>query len=190
MLLLGIDPGISGGMGLLGHDGRYLESWLIQSCIRRYRTLKSGKLSPQRELDARWMFLTIKSALILNGVIIGQVIAEEQVAFPDQHANTGLSMGDTRGVIRGVCAALGISVSYVKPSEWKKFYGLKGAKGRKYASKEESLALARSFYPDAPLASHKDEAVAEALLIARWHQTVGEKGVKAPWGDVAVAKRA
>lgn len=51
---------------------------------------------------------------------------------------------------------------FVSPQKWKRDLGLS-------RDKEDSLKLARTMWPDAPLTRKKDNGRAEALLIAGWH---------------------
>jgi hypothetical protein len=52
-------------------------------------------------------------------------------------------------------------VTWVEPRVWKRVMGVT-------SDKLTSLALARSLWPEAPLARVKDHGVAEALLLAEY----------------------
>ena len=58
--------------------------------------------------------------------------------------------------------ASGLSYVLVEPSKWRPALVGKGA------DKKESLYLARKLWPDVDMPLMKDEAKAEALLIAEW----------------------
>ena len=61
----------------------------------------------------------------------------------------------------GVVTALDMPLTLVRPQEWKAHYGLG-------SDKNDSLELARRYYPDVDLHLKKHHGRAEALLIARY----------------------
>lgn len=121
-----------------------------------------AKSETKREVDAAALASMFKSGA---GALI---VMERQHAFPGQGVSSVFSLGDSSGVVRGVCAALGLALEYVEPSVWKKYYGLWG-KGKTKDAKELARSKAINLYPMAPLSRKKDEGLAESLLIARWY---------------------
>jgi hypothetical protein len=73
------------------------------------------------------------------------------------------ALAHTRGVLEAVAILCDLSMVYVTPQRWKRFYGLT-------SDKTACLAMARNLYPDAPLKLAKHHNRAESLLIARWAQ--------------------
>lgn len=145
---VGIDPGSSGALAVLDHQGD-----LIAYCDMP--TLKTGKRTR------------------VNGAALAQFLAsltdqpltaylESAGARPGQGTASMFSFGHSAGVVEGVIAALGIPLSVVTPQTWKRHYGLAGK------SKELSRTRAVQLYPRAPLGRKKDHALAEAILIARY----------------------
>lgn len=72
-----------------------------------------------------------------------------------------MSLGDSRGAVRGVVAARGYSVRWVTPRTWKGYFALP-------ADKELARAKAIQLYPEASLERKKDHNRAEACLISRY----------------------
>lgn len=152
MIIIGIDPGISGAIASVAPSGKL--EWVQDMPIR-----DAGKKNRKaHEIDG------VQLARILRVHIadITEVWIEEVAAMPGQGVSSMFSMGDTRGCIRGVCEALGLSVQRIHPRSWKKLYGLN-------SDKDASRACAIRFYPGCDaLSRKKDEGRAEAILIARF----------------------
>jgi len=174
VLILGIDPGLTGGLGLVAEDGHYVGAWPMLTMLKN---------KSQREVNAAWLAETIHACLIATNVSVielkrrsisdfdgkpmGFVVLERQRPFPDQYSQTSFSLGDSTGIVRGICAAYAIGLVYTDPHVWKKWARLPGK------DKEAARAMAIRLYPYAPLSRKKDHGVAEALLIARWFALKG-----------------
>lgn len=64
------------------------------------------------------------------------------------------------GAITAICELTNYPCHMVRPQVWKSFYHIH--------DKDESLDIARMFWPTAPLKRKKDNNLAEALLIAEY----------------------
>jgi crossover junction endodeoxyribonuclease RuvC len=156
MLTIGIDPGLSGAVGVL-RDGSYL-------AVFDMPTVSKGSGSVKQEVDAAGL------AAILQQFDDARMCVIERVnAMPRQGSSSTFSLGDSFGCARAVVAALQISLSYVSPVAWKKHFKLG-------SDKEFSRALAVRMYPSAPLNLKKHADRAEALLMARWLYETQAKG--------------
>jgi len=153
VIIIGIDPGIGGAVAAV--DGRGNLLWVEDMPIR-----DAGKKSRKaNEIDGS----ALARLLRLHVADIRCAVVEEVHAMPGQGVSSMMSLGDSRGCIRGVLEALGISVERVEPQRWKKSYGLIGAE------KDGSRACAIRLYPSCPdLARKKDHGRAEAILLARF----------------------
>lgn len=157
MLIVGIDPGITGAIAAVTPSGRL--EWWNDMPIR-----DSGKRARKaHEIDGAEL------ARLLRPHVpdIAEVWIEEVSAMPGQGVSSMFGLGDSRGCIRGVCEALGLSVQRVHPARWKKHYGLD-------SHKEASLAAATRLYPTVGAFSRKrDHGRAEAVLVALYgaHQS-------------------
>lgn len=153
-LVVGIDPGLSGALSLIGQSG------LIAVADMPLMAKGTGAGRVKNEVNA--------AALnqLLRGWIDGQAdevmcVLERVSSMPQQGVAGVFSLGDTVGCIRGVIAAHGYELQYVTPQRWKKYYGLS-------ADKELARARAIQLYPGAELHLHKHHGRAEAILVAKW----------------------
>jgi len=144
MIYIGIDPGsVSGALGAVDHDGNYLEAFDIE------------------HRDKHILALVFKSRILsLVDPKVGAEICMEQVhSMPNQGVSSTFAFGRAVGVISAVCELTRYPVHLVTPQRWKKHFHLS-------ADKNESLDMARYYWPEAKLRFKKDGNKAEALLIA------------------------
>ena len=156
MIVLGVDPGITGALCLL-RDRDVLRIEDMPACVKPGNGAKV-----RRQIDA------VALAAVLRGVTMGLrdecVVAVERVAaMPSMDATTVFSLGDSAGVIRGVVAALGMTLVYVEPRVWKRRFNLDCSKGASRVRASEHLPDAAHHWARA-----KDHNRAEAALIARF----------------------
>lgn len=151
MLTVGIDPGITGAVGVL-KDGQYLAVFDIPSVAK-------GSGSVKREIDPAGLARELTSRLDPKEYV--EILLERVNAMPGQGVSSVFSFGDSYGCCRSVIAVLGHSAVLVPPAVWKKHFNL----GR---DKEESRALAIRLFPNADLHLKRHSDRAEALLMARY----------------------
>lgn len=152
-MILGIDPGLSGGLAII--SGSHIE------LLETIPTEKKGGFI-KRQVDAQ------KLSNILR-VYPDLVCYLEGVASrPGQGVASVFSFGDTYGTIRGVLGALNIPTYTITPSKWKKEL--------KISSKDDSLKAAFDLFN--VKFKKKDHNIAEALLIAYYGQKERENHVK------------
>lgn len=145
MIILGIDPGLSGA--LAWYDGSTVETQDIPSI---------AAASKGREVD--WSALYLKLAF---NAFPGHVFIERVGAMPGQGVSSMFKFGYVAGGLRGLVAGLGVPVTMVTPQAWKKALGVPAGKDGARARASELL----------PHAAHqwqrvKDDGRAEAALIA------------------------
>ena len=151
MIILGIDPGITGAVAAIDRAG-WVQIYDLPT------TPLPGAGLVRRRIDGRAL-IEILRALVPPGEV-AEVHVEQVGAMGAANAvQTVFSLGRSLGAIEALCEAARWPLSMVQPKAWKEFYGLDKAKGA-------SLELARRLYPDAPLPRAKDHNRAEALLIA------------------------
>ena len=151
-MILGIDPGLDGGLAIL--SGSHIE--LLETIPTEKKT---GFI--KRQVDAQ------KLSNILR-VYPDLVCYLEGVASrPGQGVASVFSFGDTYGAIRGVLGALNIPVYTVSPSKWKK--------ALEVSSKDDSLKASKDLFPSVQF-KKKDHNIAEALLIAYYGQKERNNG--------------
>ena len=146
MKILGIYPGLSGAMALVG-DGHL--------AVEDMPFVGSNK---NRVVDM------LRMADIIKHWSPDHAVIEKVHAMPGQGVSSTFRFGQTLGRTEAVIALAEIPLTYVQPTKWKKFFRL----GR---DKEDSRRLAIELYPHIADRLHrkKDEGRAEALLIATHH---------------------
>ena len=82
--------------------------------------------------------------------------------MPGQGVTSMFNFGQSFGVIKGICAALGLPIHFVRPMKWKKHFNL--IKTNKDASRTKVIEI----YPEISSKLHrkKDSNRADAILIA------------------------
>lgn len=155
MLIIGIDPGVSGAVGLLNSLGHYL-------CVYDIPTVLANKSSN------RQMVSPVDLANLLREIVAeekgGSVVAitENVGAMPGQANISMFAFGKSLGILFGVLAALEIPTHIVSPVKWKKHFYLGKEKG-------QSRELAQRMWPTAPLGLKKHHNRAESLLLAKYY---------------------
>ena len=92
------------------------------------------------------------------------VVVEHVNAMPGQGVTSMFNFGQSFGVIKGICSALGLPIYFVRPTKWKKYFNL--IKTNKEASRTKVIEV----YPEisSKLSRKKDSNKADAILIARY----------------------
>ena len=154
MKIIGIDPGLSGGIAVL-ENNKVLD-------IFDMPVMSEGKKN-KRQLNSAQLVNLIKENINSNEEVA--VIVEQVNAMPGQGVTSMFNFGQTFGAIKGVCAALGLPIFFVRPSKWKKHFELINS------SKDSSRTKAIEMYPSLSndLAKKKDVNKSDAILIARFY---------------------
>ena len=155
MIYIGIDPGLTGAIGVLDSKGRFVDVYDIPTQERANHKNKVTK-----EIDVNET-VKIFQALTDLGSYQSKAIIEAQTIFPGMHAATMGSLIETYAALKAVMTLEKIPFEIAWPISWKTKQGLKGKK------KDYSLSLAISLWPSAPLHREKDHNRAEALLLAK-----------------------
>lgn len=150
MITIGIDPGLTGAVGVL-QDGRFVG-------VEDIPTILKGTGSVKQEVDAAGLIRLLKDRC---PDIDAEVALERVNAMPGQGVSSVFSLGDSFGCIRACVTAVRLPLNYVAPVTWKKYFKLT-------SDKEQSRSLAAKLFPDAELHLKKHADRAEALLMARW----------------------
>jgi crossover junction endodeoxyribonuclease RuvC len=147
-LFAGIDPGLSGAVGLVHEDGSFA------AVVDMPCTLTT---TGRRQVDPAAL------AEILRQHAPAFVLVERVGPRPKEGAVGAFSFGQTFGGILAVLATLNIPHDLVQPAAWKRRAGIPPG-----ADKRASVTTAKRLLPDAAghLARVKDDGRAEALLLA------------------------
>ena len=154
MIVLGIDPGVMGAIGVLSGSGGYIDCMDMPTVL--------ANKSSNRQMVSPIDLANILRAQLTNAQGDIVAITENVNAMPGQGVASMFAFGKSYGILLGVLAALGISVHLVSPAKWKRFYALG-------AEKDQSRELAQRMWPAAPLNLKKHHGRAEALMLARYY---------------------
>ena len=153
MMIIGIDPGLSGAIAIL--DNNKVVG------IYDMPVMAEGKKN-KRQLNSAQLVNIIKDNINTKEEIT--VVVEQVNAMPGQGVTSMFNFGQTFGAIKGVCAALNLSIFFVRPSKWKKHFELINS------SKDSSRTKVIEMYPSLSrqLSKKKDVNKSDAILIARF----------------------
>ena len=153
MIIIGIDPGLSGAIAILKNDKviKLIEMPVMAEGKKNKRQLNNAQLA------------NILREIIKNHEEIS-VVVEQVNAMPGQGVTSMFNFGQTFGSIKGICAALNLPIYYVRPAKWKKHFELINS------SKDASRTKVIEMYPSISdrLSKKKDVNKADAILIARY----------------------
>jgi crossover junction endodeoxyribonuclease RuvC len=159
MLIIGIDPGISGAIC-------FFENGEIKDIIEM-PNMADGKKN-KRQINGPQIFNEI--SVRIKGIPKKDVLVvmEQVSAMPGQGVTSMFNFGQSFGVIKGVCSAMQLSMYFVRPTKWKKYYSL--IKCEKDASRTKVIEIFP--YISSKLSRKKDSNKADAILIASFfHNT-------------------
>lgn len=152
MLILGVDPGLSGALALVSDRGlERVEDMPTLALSRGGKARREPDLVQLGAMVGGWAALGIDAAYV-----------EQVGAMPGQGVSSMFAFGKVYGAILGVLAANCIPTHHVVPGTWKKAVGIKPGAG-----KDASRAKALQLWPaqGALFARVKDDGRAEASLI-------------------------
>ena len=153
MIIIGVDPGISGAISIL-ENNKILEVYDTPTMIERKKN--------KRQINSAQVTNIIKERLNKEKKVV--VVVEQVNAMPGQGVTSMFNFGQSFGVIKGICAALSLPIYFVRPTKWKKHFNL--IKTNKDASRTKVIEV----YPEisSKLSRKKDSNKADAILIARY----------------------
>lgn len=150
MKILGIDPGVNGGLAIVFVNGDSMAQLIDAIDIP-----VTGVKSKQR-VDV----LALRTWVQLHRPQHAYV--ERGQAMPKQGASSGFKYGRAIGAIEAVIMCCEIPMTIIEPSTWKKFHALRS--GDKETSRQRALQLFPAAH--ALFARKMDHGRAEAALIA------------------------
>ena len=162
MLIIGIDPGISGALCFF-EDGQVKE-------IIDMPVMADGKKN-KRQINASQTYNEISKRInkLPKKDII--VVIEQVSAMPGQGVTSMFNFGQSFGVLKGICSAMQLSMHFVRPAKWKKYFGL--IKTEKDASRTKVIEIFP--YISSQLSRKKDSNKADAILIASFYYNTYKK---------------
>ena len=162
MLIIGIDPGISGAICFF-KNGEVKE-------ILDIPNMADGKKN-KRQINGPQIYNEISKRIInipKNEVV---VVIEQVSAMPGQGVTSMFNFGQSFGVLKGICSAMQLSMHFVRPAKWKKYFNL--IKTEKDASRTKVIEIFP--YISSQLSRKKDSNKADAILIASFYNNTYQK---------------
>ena len=162
MLIIGIDPGISGAICFF-EDGQVKE--MIDMPV-----MADGKKN-KRQINGPQVYNEILKRInkFQKKDII--VVIEQVSAMPGQGVTSMFNFGQSFGVLKGICSAMQLSMFFIRPAKWKKYFGL--IKTEKDASRTKVIEIFP--YISSQLSRKKDSNKADAILIASFFYNTYKK---------------
>ena len=153
MLIIGIDPGISGSIC-------FFEDGIVKDVIEM-PTMAEGKKS-KKQVNSSQIFNEISERIKKIDKKNIKVVIEQVSAMPGQGVTSMFNFGQSFGVLKGICSAMSLPVYYVRPAKWKKYFNL--INSEKDASRTRAIEIFPYF--SAQLSRKKDSNKADAILIS------------------------
>ena len=159
MLIIGIDPGISGSICFL-ENGKILD-------VIEMPTMAEGKKN-KRQVNGSQIYNEISKRIHKASNQDIRVIIEQVSAMPGQGVTSMFNFGQSFGILKGISSAMQLPMYFVRPAKWKKYFGL--INSEKDASRTRAIEMFPYFSSE--LSKKKDSNKADAILIASfYHET-------------------
>ena len=156
MLVIGIDPGISGSICFF-QDGKIID-------VVEMPTMIEGKKN-KKQVNGSQIFneISIKIKNIDKKDI--KVVIEQVSAMPGQGVTSMFNFGQSFGILKGICSAMQLPMYFVRPAKWKKYFNL--INSEKDASRTRAIEIFPYF--SSQLSRKKDSNKADAILLASFY---------------------
>jgi hypothetical protein len=172
MIVVGIDPGLSGACAVLDHNGlRVVFDLPVMA-----DPIAGPAAKIKNKIDGRALVRLLRQHCpagepvksVLEAI---RPMAPKKDGGKDHTAQSQGSLMRTLGTLEAVLECLGWAPQYASPQTWKKRFGLIGPGLTPTARKAKSLECARRLYPEcSDIARAKDHNRSEAILIAHHYR--------------------
>jgi len=156
MLIIGIDPGISGSICFF-QDGKIID-------VVEMPTMTEGKKN-KKQVNGSQIFNEISDRIRKLDKKDIRVIIEQVSAMPGQGVTSMFNFGQSFGILKGICSAMQLPMYFVRPAKWKKYFNL--INSEKDASRTRAIEIFPYF--SGQLSRKKDSNKADAILIASFY---------------------
>lgn len=154
MIILGIDPGLSGAIAIYNI---YTEELVVMD-MPTVEMTRNGK--HKREVSPALV------ADVIAGKGAVRAYMERVSAMPGQGVSSMFSFGRSAGIVEGVLAAYEIPMTLVTPQAWMKAMAVRAGKD---GSRERAMQLFPAY--STLFARKKDDGRSDAALIAKYGAT-------------------
>ena len=156
MLIIGIDPGISGSICFF-EDGKILE-------VIEMPVMTEGKKN-KKQVNGAQIYNEFSNRINKKKDDEVRVVIEQVSAMPGQGVTSMFNFGQSFGILKGMCSAMQLPMYFVRPAKWKKYFNL--INSEKDASRTKAIEIFPYFSSN--LARKKDSNKADAILIASYY---------------------
>tara|TARA_X000000368_G_C22927760_1_gene666097 strand:+ start:33 stop:527 length:495 start_codon:yes stop_codon:yes gene_type:complete len=156
MLIIGIDPGISGSICFF-IDGKILD-------VVEMPTMTEGKKN-KRQVNGSQIYNEISKRINKLENNQARVVIEQVSAMPGQGVTSMFNFGQSYGILKGICSAMQLPMYFVRPAKWKRYFNL--INSEKDASRTRAIEIFPYF--SSQLSKKKDSNKADAILIASFY---------------------
>ena len=162
MLIIGIDPGISGSICFF-KDGRILE-------VIEMPVMTEGKKN-KKQVNGAQIYNEFSNRINKKKDDEVRVVIEQVSAMPGQGVTSMFNFGQSFGILKGICSAMQLPMFFVRPAKWKKYFNL--INSEKDASRTRAIEIFPYF--STQLSKKKDSNKADAILIASFYHETHQK---------------
>ena len=134
MLIIGIDPGISGSICFF-EDGKIID-------VIEMPTMIDGKKN-KRQVNGSQIYNEILKRINKIDKQNIRVIIEQVSAMPGQGVTSMFNFGQSFGILKGICSAMQLPMYFIRPAKWKKYFSL--INSEKDASRTKAIEMFPSF---------------------------------------------
>ena len=156
MLIIGIDPGISGSICFF-QDGKIVD-------VVEMPTMTDGKKNKKQVNGSQIVNEILEKIKELDKREI-KVVIEQVSAMPGQGVTSMFNFGQSFGILKGICSSMQLPMYFVRPAKWKKYFNL--INSEKDASRTRAIEIFPYFSNQ--LSRKKDSNKADAILIASFY---------------------
>ena len=156
MLIIGIDPGISGSICFF-QDGKIVE-------VVEMPTMTEGKKN-KKQVNGSQIVNEISEKIKELDKREIKVVIEQVSAMPGQGVTSMFNFGQSFGILKGICSSMQLPMYFVRPTKWKKYFNL--INSEKDASRTRAIEIFPYF--SSQLSRKKDSNKADAILIASFY---------------------
>ena len=156
MLIIGIDPGISGSICFF-EEGKIID-------VVEMPTMAEGKKN-KRQVNGSQIYNEISKRINKIEKQNVRVVIEQVSAMPGQGVTSMFNFGQSFGILKGMCSAMQLPMYFVRPAKWKKYFSL--INSEKDASRTKAIEIFPYF--SSQLSKKKDSNKADAILIASFY---------------------
>ena len=162
MLIIGIDPGISGSICFF-EDGKILD-------VIEMPVMTEGKKN-KKQVNGAQIYNEFLKRINKKKDDEVRVVIEQVSAMPGQGVTSMFNFGQSFGILKGICSAMQLPMFFVRPAKWKKYFNL--INSQKDASRTRAIEIFPYF--STQLSKKKDSNKADAILIASFYHETHQK---------------